>query len=168
MDDFSRFWILYNQSFPEDERRSLFYQKLVMSSPSYNLMHLKDEGTYQGFFCTWDFPEFLYLEHFAVMPEFRCGGNGTRFMKELLEKTEKPVILEVERPESEITARRVGFYERLGFCLNYYDYIQPALVPGRKPLPLYIMSYPGSLEPDEYRACRDVLYDQVFSLSVAV
>ena len=51
-------------------------------------------------------------------------------MGELISSTEKPIILEVERPVSQDAVRRIDFYESLGFHLNVFDYIQPPIDEG--------------------------------------
>ena len=36
-------------------------------------------------------------------------------LQELVKQYQKPICLEVELPEDELTRRRIGFYERNGF-----------------------------------------------------
>lgn len=70
-----------------------------------------------------------------------------------------PIILEAEPPDqSDIAARRVRFYERLGFALNKYKYLQPPYSSGEHPLPLSIMSYPDALPCDKFLKIRNELY----------
>ena len=49
----------------------------------------------------------------AVSPAFRNAGLGSHMFCETLEKIAKTVIFDVEVPDSEITKRRVGFYNNL-------------------------------------------------------
>lgn len=49
-------------------------------------------------------------------------------MEEYIRQSGKPVLLEVEPPLGEMEQRRIGFYERLGFHLNPYAYVQPLCV----------------------------------------
>ena len=48
-------------------------------------------------------------------------------LNDFLNHMEKTVFLEVEEPGTDLARRRIGFYERAGFCLNDFDYIQPDL-----------------------------------------
>ena len=75
---------------------------------------------------------------------------------------QKPVCLEVELPESDITRRRIGFYRRNGFFLNDYPYIQPSLGVGRAPQPLRIMTRDGTITQTEFETMRDVIYREVY------
>ena len=58
----------------------------------------------------------------------------------------KPIILEVEVPLDEMSKRRIGFYERLGFILrNDIFYFQPPYEEGMNGLELKLM-HTGNLE----------------------
>jgi hypothetical protein len=74
-------------------------------------------------------------------------------------------VLEVEPPVDEWTRRRIGFYERLGFHLNHFDYVQPPLREGRADLRLQIMSYPGALAEQDFAPCKEILYTEVYGLN---
>ena len=50
------------------------------------------------------------------------------------------ICLEVELPETEMAARRIGFYERNGFYYNDYFYMQPPIAEGRNAIPLRLMT----------------------------
>ena len=91
---------------------------------------------------------FTYGEHFAVSPKWRNGGVGARILKEVMETVPGMFCLEVELPKDELSKRRIRFYERNGFFLNPYPYVQPPLSDGQEELPLQIMTAgnPISLE----------------------
>ena len=84
-----------------------------------------------------------------MTPEKRNGGLGDRMVKAFLERFGKPFFIEVEPPEDELTRRRIGFYERNGFVLNDYDYVQPSLGEGKEPVPLRIMTWPRGMSSVE-------------------
>ena len=98
--------------------------------------------------CTWafravcEFDAFLFVEHFAVRKSCRNGGLGAVLLTQLTAQSRKPVILEVELPTGELEARRIAFYERNGFVMNPFEYMQPAMGEDRHAIPLRIMSYP--------------------------
>ena len=76
--------------------------------------------------------------------------------------TDLSEMMEVELPETEMAARRIGFYERNGFVMNPFEYMQPAMGEDRHAIPLRIMSYPKRLLADEFETMRDVLYCHVY------
>ena len=100
--------------------------------------------------------------HFAVRKSCRNGGLGAVLLTQLTAQSRKPVILEVELPTGELEARRIAFYERNGFVMNPFEYMQPAMGEDRHAIPLRIMSYPKRLLADEFETMRDVLYCHVY------
>ena len=162
-----RFISLYELSFPVDERR-------LYESPEHFLAFLKsregkfcayeimDGGSFAGFITSWEFEGYVYVEHFAVDGSMRGSGIGSEAFSLLLEKAAqkgKPLILEVEMPEDELSRRRIGFYERLGGKLRTdFEYVQPPYRKDSSPLPMRIMTW-GEIElgPDTLRPMlRDV------------
>ncbi|AZS15605.1 hypothetical protein [Paenibacillus lutimineralis] len=77
---------------------------------------------------------------------------------------QKPLILEVELPDTSLSQRRIKFYERLGFYINPYDYVQPALS-GQAAIPLKMMSYPEPLTPKQFANVKSVLYSKVYKVA---
>lgn len=168
MDDiqFDRIFTMMQASFPSIERRTYEDQKALLDNPQYRLLtDIDEEGRAIGFLAAWEFDDCRFVEHFAVDPAYRGSGIGTKLMINYLVRSSKPVILEVEPPGSELTERRIRFYERLGFRLNDYDYLQPPLQPGLPDLPLRIMSFPNLLSAAEFERCRQTLYTQVYRVT---
>ena len=93
------------------------------------------------------------------MPKRRTWSGTSA---QLTAQSRKPVILEVELPTGELEARRIAFYERNGFVMNPFEYMQPAMGEDRHAIPLRIMSYPKRLFADEFETMRDVLYCHVY------
>ncbi len=156
---FSRVFEILEYSFPKSERRSFEEHFSEFERPAFRSMVL-DDSTVLGFMNYWDLNGFLYLEHFAVAEEMRGKGIGAFLMDELKKTADGlPIILEAEPPDqNDIAARRVCFYERLGFTLNKYKYLQPPYSSGERPLLLSIMSYPNALSRDEFLKTRNELY----------
>ena len=82
----------------------------------------------------------------------RGRGYGSEALAMLIARTEQPLILEAEPPTDELTRRRIGFYERSGFTLYDYPYVQPAYTADSQPVPLCLM---GTLDT------QDIMLDQV-------
>jgi len=90
------------------------------------------------------------------LPQWRHRRG--RCFDALLARFDKPACLEAELPETELAARRIGFYERHGFTVNAdYPYFQPALTPGGSPIPLHLLTTGGVRTPAELRAIGERL-----------
>lgn len=165
--EFDRVWEIMEASFPVDERRPLDDQRAVMDDPDYTVYVSHDEhGKIEGFISVWMLDDIAYVEHFAVAPECRGGGLGSRMLRKTAELTGgKLLCLEVEPPKTDIARRRIAFYERNGFYLNDYDYEQPAYAPDRAAVPLCIMTCHGGIDRTTFEHLRDTLYRRVYHLS---
>lgn len=139
---FSQIWQIYQEAFPVTEKRNLQQQKRILKNQNYNLSAIFSSGTIAGLIGWWDFPSLRFIEHIAIAQKFRGGGLGSQFLNEFIEQNNKPILLEVEKPEDEISVRRIEFYKRLGFHLNIVDYLQPPYQKEQEPLPLFVMTYP--------------------------
>ncbi|MDO4481770.1 MAG: GNAT family N-acetyltransferase [Bacillota bacterium] len=165
-EDFDDIFKIMDDSFPEDEYRPYEGQKALFCRTEYSVYGAVEESETAGFISVWEFEEFAYIEHFAVDSRFRNGGRGKEMLQELLRNIDKPFVLEVEPPETEITERRIGFYNRNGFAFNDYDYIQLPMWEGRNPVPLKIMSYPEALSQTDFEKVRDTIYREVFGVEI--
>ena len=114
--DIDSLYHLLEQSFPADEFRDYGGQRALFAHPRYHPCGLRDErGDVKALLTVWDFDTFVYIEHFAVSPAARNSGIGSALLQQVTAPMQKPVCLEVELPESDITRRRIGFYRRNGF-----------------------------------------------------
>jgi ribosomal protein S18 acetylase RimI-like enzyme len=169
MDDkqFHLIFSIMEATFPECEIRTYAGQRALLSNPYYRLVtETDDNGSIIAFLAGWEFPLFRFVEHIAVNPAIQGGGIGTKLMSAYIEQSTKPVLLEVEPPDTSIAQRRVSFYERLGFQLNPFQYVQPPLRDGQADLPLNIMSYPQPLKEAEFVMFREILYTEVYKIAV--
>ena len=163
---FNKVFSIMEASFPLEEYRPYEEQKALLEDPAYAIYVHTDEkiGKVNAFLSVWDFETMGFIEHFAVDPACRGGGLGGKLLDEITSLFEKPVCLEVEPPENEITTRRVGFYSRHGFFLNSYPYMQPSISKGRSPLPLLIMTSGRTIEKTEFEAVKTLLYRRVYKV----
>lgn len=140
---------VYTESFPMDERRDFDeVVRLLRENDDFAIVLLCDEKNPVGFISYWPWSDFTYLEHFAIDSRCRGAGYGATAMTELLKQTGKPAVLEVEKPDDELSQRRIRFYQRLGFVLSPRPYTQPPYSPDRHPLELRLMSY-GEIDLDQ-------------------
>lgn len=159
--EFDTVYDLMERSFPLEEHRPYTAQKALLSNPAYTIFVAKEQGKILGLAAVWELGEWLFLEHLAVEPEQRNRGIGAELLGFL---SKQRCCLEVEPPATELTCRRVGFYERNGFFLNDYPYVQPSLGDGRKPVPLQIMTSGSAISQKEFEELRKLLYTRVYEV----
>ncbi|VVC03697.1 Acetyltransferase (GNAT) domain protein [Candidatus Bilamarchaeum dharawalense] len=151
---------IYETSFPPEEKRDL--TEKLFTNPNYSLLAVLEEDII-GFLSVWDLGNFVFIEHFAVVKELRDQGIGTKMLVQYL-SDHNNVILEVEMPQTEDQYLRIKFYEKIGFKLCVYPYVQPSYGPGKPPVSLFLMSYPRTLGSDDFAAIKEKLYKTVYGL----
>jgi GNAT superfamily N-acetyltransferase len=162
-DEHDAVYRLMLESFPRDELRSCEDQRALWDEPRFCPYVVHGEGGEAiALMTVWELDDVVFLEHFAVSPALRGGGLGSRLLGELVERYTKPICLEVERPETDVARRRIGFYRRNGFYLNGYDYEQPAYGADRERVPLLIMTTGGEVDRAGFERIRDGLYREVY------
>ena len=72
-EDFEKVYPILDQSFPETEVRSKEDQLALIENEKYHMYAIEDEdGTVGGVIAAWELADdFLYIEHFATLPEKR-------------------------------------------------------------------------------------------------
>ena len=151
---------LYQKSFPPHEQRETPSQGNILHHPEYHFTLAYDGKLFIGLILYWGTPDFLYVEHFCILPELRNRHYGQRILAEL-GKQSKTIILEINPPINEISVRRKGFYERCGFTENPYAHVHPPYHPGNPGHRLVVMSSPEKLTPDAYEHFYRFLLDTV-------
>lgn len=135
---------IYTEAFPPEERREWDrVMHLLDGEKSFRLTAAYMDKELIGFITGWDFQDFIYMEHFATAPSARNKGYGATIFSEILSSSDKPHVIEVERPDNETASRRIRFYERLGMTVSDRDYLQPPYSKGGKPVPMFIMTDKG-------------------------
>ncbi len=142
--DFDRIFSEMEKSFIPDEIRTKEDAFKILSKKEYIIYIFEENGEDVGFITVWELEDFAFAEHFVIFEKYRNSGYGSKGMK-LLQENYSNIILEVEHPETPLKARRIGFYERLGFKQNDYPYLQPSYKKDGNPVPLILMSYPKEL-----------------------
>ena len=114
-----------------------------------------------GLLTTWEFADFIYIEHFAIDPALRSQGYGSEALKAFIHEQCKPLVLEAEPPTDEMTRRRIRFYERIGLTLYDYPYTQPAYTEESLPVELRLM---GTIDTEATPLDRvsDTLHREVY------
>ncbi len=143
-------WELYLAAFPENERRDLDYHTETMSTSEFHCDVVLDSDKPIGILFWWDLSDFTFVEHLATTPAVRGKGYGNQILNELISRSKKPILLEVEHPEDELSRRRIGFYERMGFILNDHPYRHPSYQQTEDEfVDLMVMTYPNPISKSE-------------------
>ena len=158
---FDEIWLMYCETFPYEERRSLHEQQRIMRSKKYTLLAWTKNGKLLGFLGFWDYEGFCFVEHLAIHPDFRSQGYGTRMFRSWMEGTNKQIILEIEPVIDRITQRRYLFYTSLGFRKNPFAHAQLPFHAELKPLPLELLSFPDIISPQCFQAVEDALTKEI-------
>ena len=145
---------LYVISFPFHEQREAFSQARILCQSSYHFDVVIEEGKFIGEVLYWEIGDFLYIEHFCVLPSMRNKRYGQKILERL---QTKPLVLEIDPPVDEISRRRQGFYERCGFVENPYLHIHPPYHKDHSGHELVVMSSPKELSANEYDMFRQYL-----------
>lgn len=158
----------YISSFPTVERRNFsFFTTLLVAEPAFKAFVILNDNEYVGFITCWEFEEFVYVEHFALDENKRSGGIGSKTMRLVLSTFFKPVVLEVELAVDDLTARRIKFYETLGFTLHGQAYRQPPYREGDPWTDMKLMTH-GDLDMNtQFELVKDLIYSHVYDIKKA-
>ena len=147
--DFELLFQLYQSSFPIYEQRTREKQEQILSHPAYTCWALEEWDSFGGLMGLWEGEGFYYVEHFAVRPDLRGQRLGGRALEQLIARG-KPVVLEIDPPEDQVSRRRQGFYERCGFCANPWPHVHPPYRAGYQGHPLVVMTCPEPWSRTQY------------------
>lgn len=154
------------ESFPPNERRNTAdISSLADNEKTYSLYLLSEGEQRVGVLVVWEFDYFVFAEHFAISPEYRNGGYGRKIMEAFLSTLTKPLLIEVELPETEIATRRIGFYERLGFKPWSITYAQPPYDSNHSPFPMILMTHGVIDLESSFEKIKEALYKKVYNIS---
>ncbi len=123
--DFDAVYRLLTQSFPAAERRGAAGQRALFSDSAYRVDILRaPDGGVQALIASWDFDDFVFLEHFAVDPACRSGGIGGQMLDAMLARCGK-------RPQrsNKGTSARSCVSVQLRALLRYVSVMHPPAEP---------------------------------------
>ena len=164
-DEFDEVYKLLECSFPPDERRDYAGQRALLEESGY-CIYVTDDDKVSGFLAVWQLGNRAFVEHFAVHPDTRGQGLGSKMLTALRKKLGCPLCLEAELPLTDIAVRRIAFYERNGFFVNEYPYEQPPFAADKKAVPLYVLTTDGKLSPERFEALRRQIYKTVYKREI--
>lgn len=166
---FEEIYAIYEESFPDQERRTKEGQKIVFDNPSYHIRAVEEHGKIMAFLGYWNLPGCVFFEHLATAKVSRGKGYGRLLIEEAVRETEKPIFLEIEPVtlENPITGKRAVFYERLGFCVNHFYYEQMPLKPKDSPMQLWVTSYGKLISEEAFLPYKKEIYENVYGVSLS-
>lgn len=151
---------LYQISFPDHEQREKYSQEKILKDDEYHFSLVYDDDAFVGLVLYWEQEQFIYIEHFCILPEMRNRQYGQKTLA-LLEKQGKTLILEINPPKDDISKRRKGFYERCGFTENDFAHIHPPYHETNEGHHLIIMTCPKQISQDIFDRFSDYLKNKV-------
>lgn len=153
---------LYQISFPYHEQREQRSQDEILKDDAYHFSLIYDEDVFVGVVLYWEHEQFIYIEHFCILPEMRNRQYGQKTL-ELLEEQGKTLILEIDVPKDDISKRRQGFYERCGFAANPFPHIHPPYHEANEGHHLVVMTYPAQISQDTFDTFAHYLKNRVMN-----
>ena len=156
---------LYISAFPAKERREFDDLKLMLADDGCLIFQIFTEsGTLAGFCIVWEFPRFVFIEHFAIEPGLRGLGIGEKTLSVIRTQFQKNVILETELPIDDISSRRIRFYERNGFHKLNRTYFQPSYGSNKPEVELKLMSTNVDFPADELDSIIQSVRKKVYGM----
>ncbi len=148
--DFEEAMMIYEASFPSNERQSKDTIKKRIEGNLYQMFigRLKNKLVFMALLYPLKNTDFVLLDYMVTDENFRSKGIGAKFIKNILKKiTPNYLILEVENPKyganKEQRERRVKFYKRVGAKeMKNVRYILPPLS-GNIPTEMVLMVLPN-------------------------
>ena len=155
LDDFNTrdlfaLWYTYIEAFPRDERAP--YKRLIMNYRKGNadFVAIRDDDETIGMIYTIIHKDLAYVFYFALKPQYRYQGKGTKVLELMRERyRDRRLFLAVERLDEpcdnlEDRIKRHDFYAKNGYIdLDYRLY--------ERPLYYDVMSHGGvDIAPEEY------------------
>lgn len=158
---YATFLQLYKASFPIFEQRTVTQQISALENSAYRLTAFNDDGRFVGFVAWWEFDSYLYVEHFAVDESLRGKGYGNAVLRELIDKVNKTVVLEIDPVVDRVSEARLRFYTKCGFVSNPYPHTHPAYRVEYEAHSLVVLSSGRELSAAQYDEFNDDLRNVV-------
>lgn len=160
--DFEEAYYIMEEAFPISELRPYekikeLYEKEIVEIYGYYEPELK------GAMILWLDNKYLMIENFAVDKKARGEGIGSKMLREVCKQfKDKKIVLEVEKPYDEMSRRRIEFYQRNGFVLSQYGYMQPVINESKNEVPLLLMAYQREISELEFEDIKNTIYKLVY------
>lgn len=155
---------LYETAFPHEERRPWSLQEIYIREQVLHTLLLEFNQSFAGFAFFWALPGFSFIEHMAVSADLRGRGAGSTILRYMEQRFEN-IVLEAEpASKSADAARRIQFYQRLGYLPFADDYLQPSYHPAFPPQPMLLLYKQRSNLPSNEKVVSGI-YQHVYQAS---
>ena len=125
-------YMYYVEAFPEEERKPFSLIKNTYDRGYMKLIKILNNDSLLGFMILNRIKNngYAVLDYFAILPQYRNKGFGTKALKLLLEKEKKSsgIFIEIEKvglginnEDNLIREKRKKFYEEIGFKKLKFD-----------------------------------------------
>lgn len=151
---------LFESAFPKHERPSWDVIR-DRENPNFHILVPTIDDEPIGILNYWTFPEFTFIEHFAIDKEFRNRGLGKASILTFMSQYPDQIIIETELPETDSADHRMEFYTDLGFIRNPQEYWQPSYSAKKLEIEMIIMSK-YDLDDEEFEEIKSVIYKEVY------
>lgn len=160
---FDAVYAIMEAAFPYSERRDSHKQRALFALKQYEVYGWMENRQLCAFLAAWDLGEIRFGEHLAVLSQYRNQGIGKKLFQAYEALDARPLVFEVELPETAMAKRRIRFYERMGY--HYYGdipYFQGSFHQESTLLPLRIMTNRSDATNAEINHYIDLIYQQVY------
>ena len=156
IDDFDALYKILQEHFPEKEQKEYNYMKQAIIQGKINVIVQKEEGTIIGALCYVLLDAYAFIDYLVIVNQHQGKRLGEKILQHFISLMDRPIVLEVELPDTPIAKRRIAFYQRQNFILNEYYYEVPEN--GLRPTCTFLlMTYPRAISQEEF----DILYPQL-------
>lgn len=157
-------WELMIYSFEYERRRCKKEFEEICQRSSYQLIELRNKAQLQGIVGYWDFSKWIAIEHLAVQEGEDPCLIVPALVRQLFDATKKGVnvIAEVDFMQNDSHSTIKRLYKECGFIENPFVYIQPSYHKGCASFPQRILSYPASINYEQFKELRSLLYRFVY------
>lgn len=162
--DFDAFFKILEAHFPSKEIKEYDYLKGLFEKGTAQAIIQKDRNTIIGALCYMDIGTYAFVDYLVIVDGYQGQRLGEKLLRYFKEYINKPIILEVEFPQDEISRRRIKFYQRQGFILNEHEYVIPPVRSLKEPIYFVLMTYPEVLTEKEYEEIYPSILKNVYEI----
>lgn len=160
---FDEVYQLFEQSFIQTELRPYRQMKDFFQRGLFTVYAKYEKDGLLGAMVVWKLNSCVYLENFAVNEKQRGRGLGSYFLQQLCHLYDgQLLVLEVEKPHDDLSKRRIDFYERKGFLLTSFGYVQPTFRSNDEAVSLNLMTYPKMIDYQKYQEIKKEIFEVVY------
>lgn len=163
-EQFDEAYHIMQASFPQSELRPYQKMKELFINEKLFFYGIEIKNKLFAVIIVWEFKDFVFLENFAVLKNQRGKGLGSKSLADLKTLYDKKIVLEVEKPFDKASRKRISFYEKNGFILTDFGYMQPPLNEEINEVPLVMMSFPNPLNESEFEEMKQDIFKEVFEV----